>query len=94
MNQLSALVQQSPVSVVEENRGTEQNSCRGIKAQAMEQMLKRIPLKVVNIPWRNNNLSTLHVDSPLSEQGETFIGIYLLALGKSGIITHIEYFFF
>eukprot|EP00066_Takifugu_rubripes_P026064 XP_011615330.1 PREDICTED: opsin-5-like [Takifugu rubripes] len=44
-------------------------------------MLKRIPVKVVNIPWRNNNLSTLHVDPPLSEQGETFIGIYLLALG-------------
>lgn len=53
----------------------------------MEQMLRHIPLKVVNIPWRNNNLSTLHADPPLSEQGETFIGIYLLALGRSAIIT-------
>lgn len=55
----------------------------------MEQMLKHIPMKVVNIPWRNNNLSTLHVDPPLSEQGETFIGIYLLALGRSAIVTDL-----
>lgn len=56
----------------------------------MEQMLKRIPVKVVNIPWRNNNLSTLHVDPPLSEQGETFIGIYLLALGRAAIIISVS----
>ena len=42
-------------------------------------------MKVVNIPWRNNNLSTLHTDPPLSEQGETIIGVYLLVLGKSAI---------
>lgn len=77
------------MSVVEEDSGTEggRDSCRGTKTQAMEQMLRRIPLKVVNITWRNNNLSTLHVDPPLSEQGETFIGIYLLALGRLAIIT-------
>lgn len=54
--------------------------------RAMEQMLKRIPVKVGNIPWRNNNLSTLHAEPPLSEQGETFIGIYLLALGRSAMV--------
>lgn len=77
------------MSAVEEDSGTEggRDSCRGTKAQTMEQMLRRIPVKAVNIPWRNNNLSTLHVDPPLSEQGETFIGIYLLALGKSALIT-------
>ncbi|KAG7511609.1 opsin-5-like [Solea senegalensis] len=47
----------------------------------MEIMVKGFPLKVVNIPWRNNNLSTLHTDPPLSEQGETIIGVYLLVLG-------------
>lgn len=88
-HQLSVLVRHSLVSAVEEDSGTEggRDSCRGTKAQAMEQMLRRIPVKVVNIPWRNNNLSTLHVEPPLSEQGETFIGIYLLALGKSAILT-------
>ena len=55
-------------------------------SQAMEITLKAFPLRVVNIPWRNNNLSTLHTDPPLSEQGETIIGIYLLVLGKSAII--------
>ncbi|CAG6017626.1 opsin 6, group member a [Menidia menidia] len=49
--------------------------------QTMEITLKAFPLKVVNIPWRNNNLSTLHTDPPLSDQGETIIGIYLLVLG-------------
>lgn len=83
-DQLSVLV-----SALEEDSRTEggRDSCRGTKAQAMEQMLRHIPLKVVNIPWRNNNLSTLHADPPLSEQGETFIGIYLLALGRLAIIT-------
>ncbi|KAF7669153.1 hypothetical protein LDENG_00243210 [Lucifuga dentata] len=47
----------------------------------MEIMLKNHPLKVVNIPWRNNNLSTLNTDPPLSEQGETIVGVYLLVLG-------------
>uniref|UniRef100_A0A3P9MBJ9 G-protein coupled receptors family 1 profile domain-containing protein n=1 Tax=Oryzias latipes TaxID=8090 RepID=A0A3P9MBJ9_ORYLA len=47
----------------------------------MEITLKAFPLKVVNIPWRNNNLSTLHSEPPLSEQGETVIGVYLLVLG-------------
>ncbi|CAL8258065.1 unnamed protein product [Lota lota] len=39
----------------------------------------RLPVK--NIPWRNNNLSMVHADPPLSEQGETVIGVYLLVLG-------------
>lgn len=86
---MGVLVRHSPVAAVEEKRGTEGDSCRGVNAQAMEQMLKRIPLKVVNIPWRNNNLSTLHVEPPLSEQGETFIGIYLLALGESGVTAEL-----
>ncbi|XP_056148304.1 visual pigment-like receptor peropsin [Lampris incognitus] len=47
----------------------------------MEIILKSPPLKVVNIPWRNNNLSNLHTEPPLSEQGETIIGVYLLVLG-------------
>ncbi|XP_068597572.1 opsin-5-like [Brachionichthys hirsutus] len=47
----------------------------------MELTLKDFPQKVANIPWRNNNLSTLHRDAPLSEQGETVIGVYLLVLG-------------
>nr|XP_020456822.1 opsin-5-like [Monopterus albus] len=47
----------------------------------MEITLKSSPLKVVNIPWRNNNLSTLRIDTPLSEQGEASIGVYLLVLG-------------
>lgn len=49
----------------------------------MELTLKTFPLKIVNIPWRNNNLSNLHTDPPLSEQGETIIGIYLIVLGES-----------
>ncbi|XP_051532327.1 opsin 6, group member a [Myxocyprinus asiaticus] len=36
--------------------------------------------QVVNIPWRNNNFSVMS-DPPLSDQGETIIGIYLLLLG-------------
>lgn len=51
----------------------------------MELTLKTFPLKIVNIPWRNNNLSNLHTDPPLSEQGETIIGIYLIVLGESTI---------
>ncbi|KAK2824102.1 hypothetical protein Q5P01_021277 [Channa striata] len=47
----------------------------------MEITLKGFPLKVVNIPWRNNNLSSLRIDPPLSEHGETIIGVYLLVLG-------------
>ncbi|XP_077585773.1 opsin 6, group member a [Stigmatopora nigra] len=47
----------------------------------MEITLKGFPMKVVNIPWRNNNLSNLHSEPPLSEHGETIIGIYLLILG-------------
>lgn len=52
----------------------------------MEITLKDFPVKVVNIPWRNNNLSNLNTDPPLSEQGETFIGVYLLVLGKLTIL--------
>ncbi|KAJ3609914.1 hypothetical protein NHX12_022008 [Muraenolepis orangiensis] len=44
----------------------------------MELTLK---LPVKSITWRNNNLSMLHTDGPLSEQGETAIGVYLLVLG-------------
>ncbi|CAL8390146.1 unnamed protein product [Arctogadus glacialis] len=40
-----------------------------------------LTLRVKNIPWRNNNLSLVHTDPPLSEQGETVIGVYLLVLG-------------
>ncbi|XP_076022292.1 opsin 6, group member a [Genypterus blacodes] len=47
----------------------------------MEITLMNYPPKVVNIPWRNNNLTTLHTEPPLSEQGETIIGVYLLVLG-------------
>ncbi|KAM6916408.1 visual pigment-like receptor peropsin [Xenentodon cancila] len=47
----------------------------------MEITLKGFPLRVVNIPWRNNNLSTQHSDPPLSDTGETIIGVYLLVLG-------------
>ncbi|KAF7219714.1 opsin-5 [Nothobranchius furzeri] len=47
----------------------------------MEITLKGFPMKVANIPWRNNNLSALRTDPPLSEQGETIIGVYLLVLG-------------
>ncbi|KAK7901969.1 hypothetical protein WMY93_018738 [Mugilogobius chulae] len=47
----------------------------------MEITLKGFPIKVASIPWRNNNLSSLHSDPPLSEQGETIIGVYLLILG-------------
>ncbi|KAJ8365951.1 hypothetical protein SKAU_G00147820 [Synaphobranchus kaupii] len=39
------------------------------------------PLKVVNIPWRNNNFSLANKEAPLSDQGETIIGVYLLVLG-------------
>lgn len=35
-------------------------------------------------PWRNNNLTFLNKDHPVSEQGETIIGFYLLALGMYG----------
>ncbi|XP_056291637.1 opsin 6, group member a isoform X1 [Pseudoliparis swirei] len=46
----------------------------------MEITLKDFPVKFVNIPWRNNNLSSLNADPPLSENGETLIGVYLLVL--------------
>lgn len=62
------------------------DSCLGIETQDMEITLKSFPLKVVNIPWRNNNLSTLRTDTPLSEQGETIIGVYLLVLGKTPFV--------
>ncbi|XP_056100190.1 opsin 6, group member a [Rhinichthys klamathensis goyatoka] len=39
------------------------------------------PLQVHNIPWRNNNFSLMSRDPPLSDQGETIIGVYLLILG-------------
>lgn len=52
----------------------------------MELTIKGFPLKIANIPWRNNNLSTLHTEPPLSEQGETFIGVYLIILGKSDVV--------
>ncbi|XP_053316116.1 opsin-5-like [Spea bombifrons] len=32
-------------------------------------------------PWRNNNMTMPQKENPLSEQGETVIGIYLLSLG-------------
>ncbi|KAF5905171.1 opsin-5-like [Clarias magur] len=38
-------------------------------------------LEAVNIPWRNNNFSLLSKDPPLSDQGDTIIGVYLLLLG-------------
>ncbi|XP_072516811.1 opsin 6, group member a [Salminus brasiliensis] len=39
------------------------------------------PPQVGNIPWRNNNFSLMSKDPPLSDQGETIIGVYLLLLG-------------
>ncbi|XP_007246178.3 opsin 6, group member a [Astyanax mexicanus] len=39
------------------------------------------PPQVGNIPWRNNNFSLTSKDPPLSDQGETIIGVYLLLLG-------------
>ncbi|XP_026131648.1 opsin-5-like [Carassius auratus] len=44
-------------------------------------MSVQTPLQVMNIPWRNNNFSLLSRDPPLSDQGETIIGVYLLILG-------------
>lgn len=35
-------------------------------------------------PWRNNNLTFLNKDHPVSEHGETIIGFYLLILGMYG----------
>uniref|UniRef100_A0A8C6SXQ3 G-protein coupled receptors family 1 profile domain-containing protein n=1 Tax=Neogobius melanostomus TaxID=47308 RepID=A0A8C6SXQ3_9GOBI len=49
--------------------------------EKLEIVLKGFPVKVASIPWRNNNLSSLHSEPPLSEQGETIIGVYLLILG-------------
>ncbi|KAM6972470.1 opsin 6, group member a [Aplochiton taeniatus] len=37
--------------------------------------------QVLNTPWRNNNFSLPNKDLPLSDQGETIIGVYLLVLG-------------
>lgn len=42
-------------------------------------------LEVVNIPWRNNNFSLLSKDAPLSDEGDTIIGVYLLLLGNTFI---------
>ncbi|KAM5163692.1 opsin-5-like [Mantella aurantiaca] len=33
------------------------------------------------VPWRNNSVTLPQKENPLSEQGETIIGIYLLTLG-------------
>lgn len=51
-------------------------------------MSVQTPLQVVNIPWRNNNFSLLSRDPPLSDQGETIIGVYLLVLGQSLSVLH------
>ena len=59
-------------------RGVHAAACTA--GHAMELTL-RVPVK--NIPWRNNNLSLVHTEPPLSEQGETVIGVYLLVLGKA-----------
>lgn len=59
----------------------------------MEITLKNLPMKVANIPWRNNNLSSLHADPPFSEQGETIIGVYLLVLGELTTYPDFKYFF-
>jgi len=45
------------------------------------------PLQVHNIPWRNNNFSLMNRDPPLSDQGETIIGVYLLILGQNPSFT-------
>ncbi|KAL1006149.1 hypothetical protein UPYG_G00068450 [Umbra pygmaea] len=37
--------------------------------------------QVSNIAWRNNNFTLSNKDPPLSDQGETIIGVYLLVLG-------------
>ncbi|XP_043913712.1 opsin-5-like [Protopterus annectens] len=34
-----------------------------------------------SIPWRNNNITLLNKEHPISEQVETVIGVYLLILG-------------
>ncbi|XP_029925723.1 visual pigment-like receptor peropsin [Myripristis murdjan] len=47
----------------------------------MDITLKSHFIKIANIPWRNNNLSTPYTEPPLSDQGETIIGVYLLVLG-------------
>ncbi|KAL2083678.1 hypothetical protein ACEWY4_021451 [Coilia grayii] len=44
-------------------------------------MSVEIPVKIINIPWRNNNLTALGTESPLSEQAELVIGLYLLVIG-------------
>ncbi|MBN3309193.1 VITRN protein, partial [Amia calva] len=44
-------------------------------------MSLKSPLQITSIPWRNNNISILNKDPPLSEQGETIVGAYLLILG-------------
>lgn len=67
--------------------GTDRDSCLGIwnvqNFEKMEQLAPlRHPMKIANIPWRNNNLSQLYKEPPLSEQGETAIGVYLLLIGR------------
>ncbi|XP_018606300.1 opsin 6, group member a [Scleropages formosus] len=44
-------------------------------------MSVRSLIPVVSIPWRNNNYSLVSKEPPLSDQGETIIGVYLLVLG-------------
>ncbi|XP_039594308.1 opsin 6, group member a [Polypterus senegalus] len=39
------------------------------------------PLQQPRIPWKNNSFALLNKDQPISEQGETIIGAYLLTLG-------------
>ncbi|XP_042161661.1 visual pigment-like receptor peropsin [Oncorhynchus tshawytscha] len=56
----------------------------------MEQLAPlRHPMKIANIPWRNNNLSQLYKEPPLSEQGETVIGVYLLLIGWLSLFGNI-----
>ncbi|XP_062375158.1 opsin-5-like [Sardina pilchardus] len=44
-------------------------------------MSVEIPVKIVNIPWRNNNLTAVETEPPLSEQAELLIGVYLMVIG-------------
>lgn len=37
-------------------------------------------------PWRNNNISFLSREAAITEQGETIIGFYLLALGMYSVL--------
>uniref|UniRef100_A0A4W4ER37 G-protein coupled receptors family 1 profile domain-containing protein n=1 Tax=Electrophorus electricus TaxID=8005 RepID=A0A4W4ER37_ELEEL len=37
-------------------------------------------VKLLNVSWQNNNFSTVRTKAALSEQGEIFVGVYLLVL--------------